>query len=77
MAEDQRDPAVPPVGEEIHLPEGSILPFVLAVAITITLVGVTTFIGFTIFGLLLTVYVIVRWIRETRAEIQHLPPEHH
>ncbi len=70
------DPPIPPAGEEIHLPSNSVLPLVLAFAITITLIGVTTFIGLTIAGTLLVLYVMVRWIRETREEIEELPPEH-
>ena len=37
------DPDVPPAGEEIHLPGPSIQPLLLAVGITIGLVGITTF----------------------------------
>ena len=75
--DDQRDPTVPPVGEEIHLPSNSVLPLVLAVGITLALIGITTFIGFVIAGALITLYAIARWVRETRAEIEELPPEHH
>ena len=71
------DPEVPPVGEEIHLPGPSFLPMLTAVGITLALVGVTTFIELTIIGVILTVVCIVRWIKETRREIDELPLEHH
>jgi hypothetical protein len=48
------DPEVPPVGEEIHLPGPSILPVLTAVGITLTLVGITTFIELTVIGGVLT-----------------------
>lgn len=67
------DPEVPPVGEEIHLPGPSILPLLTAVGITLTLVGITTFIEFTVIGVLLTLYSIGRWFRETRVETDELP----
>jgi hypothetical protein len=71
------DPEVPPVGEEIHLPGPSILPLLTAIGITLTLVGVTTFIEFTIAGAILTVWCIARWIKDTRHEIDELPLDPH
>ncbi len=67
------EPEVPPVGEEIHLPGPTILPLLTAIGITLTLVGVTTFIEFTVVGVILTVGCLVRWIKDTRREIDELP----
>jgi hypothetical protein len=67
------DPEVPPVGEEIHLPAPSILPLLSAVGITLTLVGITTFIELTVIGGVLTLACIVRWFKDTRGEIDELP----
>ena len=69
----------PPVGEEIHLPGPSILPLLTAVGITLALVGITTFIEFTVVGVILTLYCVIRWIRETRDEVDELPldADHH
>jgi len=67
------DPEVPPVGEEIHLPGPSILPVLTAVGITLALIGITTFIEFTVVGVLLTIGCMVRWIKDTRSEIDELP----
>jgi hypothetical protein len=63
----------PPVGEEIHLPGPSILPVLTAVGITLTLVGITTFIELTIIGGVLTIVCVVRWIKDTRQEMDELP----
>jgi hypothetical protein len=70
------DPEVPPAGEEIHLPGPSIQPLLLASGITIGLVGVTTFFPFVIAGGILTLWVIVAWVRQTRREIDELPLDH-
>jgi len=67
------DPDVPPAGEEIHLPGPSILPLLTALGITLALVGVTTFIEFTVVGVILTLVCVVRWVKETRRDIDELP----
>lgn len=67
------DAEVPPVGEEIHLPGPTILPLLSAVGLTLVLVGITTFIVLTIAGGLLTIGCVVRWIKDTRREIDELP----
>jgi hypothetical protein len=67
------DPEVPPVGEEIHLPGPTVLPVLTAVGITLTLVGITTFIEFTVAGGLLTIGCVVRWIKDSRREINEFP----
>ena len=71
------DPEIPPVGEEIHLPAPSVLPVLTAVGITLTLVGVTTFIELTVVGGLLTLGCVARWIRDARREIDELPLDAH
>jgi hypothetical protein len=68
------EPDVPPAGEEIHLPEPSILPMLLAVGITIALVGVTISPILIVIGIGLIVPVLYKWIRSARAEFRHLPP---
>jgi hypothetical protein len=71
-----RDPEIPPVGEEIHLPGGSIQPLLLTIGITMTLLGVTLGLPLVIAGAILTVWVIVRWIADTRRDIAELPLHH-
>jgi hypothetical protein len=71
------EPDAPPSGEDIHLPGPSILPVLTAVGITLALVGVTTFIEFTVVGVILTVVCIWRWIKDTRREVDELPLDAH
>jgi Flp pilus assembly protein TadB len=70
------DEDTPPTGEQLHVPRASWLPVLLAVGLTLALVGVTVSIVFTIIGLLITLPVLVRWIRSAREEMGELPPGH-
>jgi len=70
------EPEIPPAGDEIHLPGGSIQPLLLTVGLTVALVGVTTNIFLVIAGAILAVAVIIAWIRDTRRDIDELPLEH-
>ena len=76
MATEPRDQGVAPVGEEIHLPGNSSIPLIMTVGITIVLLGVTTWIGFIVVGAVIFLWTLVRWIRDTRHDIDELP-EHH
>ena len=67
---------LPPVGEEIHLPGGSMQPLLLTIGITMALVGVTTSIVLVIAGSVVTLATIVRWIADTRRDIGELPLHH-
>jgi hypothetical protein len=69
------DPPVPPVGEEIHLPGASLQPLLLAFGITLTLVGVTLGRFLLVSGLILTVWVTIKWIADCRRDINHLPED--
>jgi hypothetical protein len=71
------DRPVPPAGEELHIPGGSLQPLLLTVGITMALLGVTMSVVLLVAGLVLTVAVLVAWIREAREEYQHLPLDHH
>jgi len=62
--------------EEIHLPEPSYLPVVLAFGITVALVGIVLTFVLSIIGGLIALVALVRWIRLTRAEMAELPLEH-
>ncbi len=67
------EPDVPPSGEEIHLPGPSALPAITALGITLALVGVTTYIELVVIGGLITLFAVIRWIKDTRHEIDELP----
>jgi hypothetical protein len=71
------DPEVPPAGEEVHLPGPSILPVLTGVGITLSLVGVTTFIVLSIIGGILTLGCVVRWVKDTRHDVDELPLDAH
>jgi hypothetical protein len=70
------EPEIPPAGEEIHLPGPSIQPLLVAVGVTLAVVGITTSIFLVIAGVLLTLFTTLRWIRDTRTEMNELPLDH-
>lgn len=66
----------PPAGEEIHMPGSSAQPLLLAVGITIFLLGLTKSVFLWGAGLLLVIVVIARWIADARRELAELPLHH-
>ena len=66
----------PPVGEEVHIPGPSILPFVTAIAITLMVIGTTINWIFSGIGLVIFIVVVAMWIRDTRRDMSELPEEH-
>ncbi len=71
------EPEVPPTGEEIHLPGPSILPLLTAVGVTLAVVGITTSLILVIGGGVLTLVCVLRWIADTRREVDELPLDPH
>ena len=67
---------VPPVGEEIHLPEPSLIPILSALGVTLAVVGLVLSWAITAVGLIIVVLTTIRWIRDTRRDIEELPLEH-
>jgi hypothetical protein len=78
MAEelDRPEGALPPPTEEIHLPDPSYLAPVMALGITLMVVGVVLSIYIIAIGAILFLITLVRWIRQTRHEMSELPLEH-
>ena len=68
---------VPPAGEEIHMPEPSIIPIVNAAALAIAIVSIT--LTWYVVALAGVVFLIttIRWIMDVRRDIAALPLEHH
>jgi FtsH-binding integral membrane protein len=66
----------PPVGEEIHLPEPSILPILNATGVAMALVGLTLSWWLTGIGGLLFLVTLVLWIRSAARELSELPADH-
>jgi hypothetical protein len=69
--------AVPPVGEEIHLPGGSILPLTVAIGITLLVIGTTIWWVWSALGFIITVVSVGLWVRDVRRDVDELPEEHH
>jgi hypothetical protein len=79
MANDEQprpEEQVPPRGEPVHLPDPSYLPVVVALGVTLAVVGVVVNLVLCGIGAVIAVYAIVRWIGQTRQEISDLPLEH-
>jgi hypothetical protein len=66
----------PPVGEELHLPGPSLVPILNAAGVALALVGLTITFYVSVVGVLLFLFTLVRWIRDTTHEISELPAEH-
>lgn len=67
----------PPAGEEIHLPGPTILPLLVAIAVTLIVIGSTLSWGLSIIGGVLLIVCLIRWIADTRRDVAALPDEHH
>lgn len=77
MADEHEIIEAPPVGEEIHLPDPSILPILNAAGLSVAIVGLTISMWMIIGGLLLFAGTTAVWIAKARREMDALPLEHH
>ena len=71
-----RDTDAPPVGEELHLPDPSLVPILCAAGVALALVGLTGMADLTAVGVVLFLGTLVRWIRDVTHDISELPAEH-
>lgn len=77
MNEIDREYPAPPVGEEIHLPGPTLIPLMSAVSITLIVIGTTVFFPIPmIIGGIGFVWTTIRWIADTRRDVDELPPDH-
>ncbi|HKP90428.1 MAG TPA: hypothetical protein VJT75_10695 [Thermoleophilaceae bacterium] len=76
MAEQVSGGSLPPPSEEVHLPEPSYLPALVALGLTIALLGVLFTWVLSIIGAIIFLWATIRWIRQTREEMAELPLEH-
>ena len=76
MAEYEDSAEVAPTGEQIHMPEPSILPVLNAVGLASAIVGITISRILIVAGLLLFLGTAVVWIRSARRDFDELPLEH-
>ena len=66
----------PPVGEEVHMPEPSILPVVNAVGVALAIIGITISVAISIVGIIIFLLSLIAWVRSAAHEISELPLEH-
>lgn len=70
------DKTPPPAGERIYLPGPSVQPVLVALALTLVLMGLVGLWFLTGIGVVLLVFVIVRWIVTATREYRELPAHH-
>jgi Flp pilus assembly protein TadB len=68
--------ALPQPTEEIHLPEPSYVPVVLAFGIALAVVGIVLSWVLVVIGAIIGLIALIRWIRQTRSEMSELPLGH-
>ena len=66
----------PPAGEQIHLPEPSLLPVLNAIGLAIAIIGIPISRVIVIVGLVLFLVTAAIWIAKTRREMDELPLDH-
>ena len=66
----------PPVGERIHLPGPSVQPVLIALALTMVLMGLVGLWFLTGLGTVLLLAVMIRWIIDSTREYRDLPARH-
>jgi len=77
MAESPEQLPAPPVGEQIHMPEPSLLPIVNAFGVSIAIIGITISMVIVVAGLVIFAISTIIWIVKARREFDELPAEHH
>jgi hypothetical protein len=73
---DAPEQTVPPASEEVHLPDPTYLPVVVAFGVTLVVAGVLFSWFLTGLGVIIVLAATVRWIRDTRRDVAELPLEH-
>jgi hypothetical protein len=72
------DPAAaPPLGEEVHMPEPSVIPVINAAALAVTIVSLTLSWYLVAAGGIVFLATAIKWIADVRRDINNLPLEHH
>lgn len=72
----RQDPPVPEASEQIHLPGPSYIPLVVALGVTVALVGVVVAWWVFAIGMVVFLLPVFRWIADTRQDIADLPLDH-
>jgi hypothetical protein len=66
----------PPAGEQVHMPEPSVLPVINAAALALAIVSITLSWWVVGFAMIVFVATTIRWIADVRRDISNLPLEH-
>ena len=74
MSRPEKSP--PPVGDRIHLPGPSVQPALIALALSLVLMGLVGLWFLTGIGVVLLLFVIIRWIVAATREYRDLPAHH-
>ena len=74
MAPEEHRPPAP--AEQVHLPGPTFLPALVALGVTLVVVGVVLSPYMLLIGTILFLVATVRWIREVREDISELPLDH-
>jgi hypothetical protein len=69
--------AAPPAGEQVHMPEHSVLPVINAAALALAIISLTLSWWLVGLGLIIFIATTIRWIADVRRDISNLPLEHH
>ena len=67
---------VPPATEQIHLPDPSYQPVLVALGLTIAIVGVVLSWFMFALGMLIFIIPAIRWVRSARSDMAELPLSH-
>ena len=67
---------LPPVGEEVHMPEPSALPLINAASLAFAIVSITLSWWLVGAGVIIFLATTIRWIRDVRRDIANLPLDH-
>jgi hypothetical protein len=67
---------LPPVGEEVHMPEPSALPLINAASLAFAIVSITLSWWLVGAGMIVFLATTIRWIRDVRRDIANLPLDH-
>jgi len=76
MSTDDVNNGNPPIGEEIHMPEPSILPLINAAGLALTIVSLTLSWYLVIVGAIIFLWTTIRWVADVRRDIAALPLDH-
>jgi hypothetical protein len=73
---DVREQEAPPVGEQVHMPEPSLLPVLNAAGLAAAIIGITISPVLIVGGGVLFIVTAIKWARDTRRDIDALPLDH-